>query len=164
MVRLEPMTEEDFQTSRRHEISRHAAEQVREGVWTQGAALEASGSDFGELLPHGLATPNRHFSNIIDEKSDDHVGETWYLVAEKGGKTHFWIDWIWIEPQYRRRGYATEVLRLLAEEAARLGADRVGLSVVSENTGAVALYSKLGYATRRMHMVKMLTPTPPKRH
>lgn len=98
MVRLEPMTEEDFRASREREIPRHAAEQVREGLWTQESALEASRSDFDQLLPQGRETPNRHFSNIIDEKSNTRVGETWYLVAEKGGKTHFWIDWIWVEP------------------------------------------------------------------
>ena len=82
------------------------------------------------------------------------------MVKERGGKVHFWIDWIWIERQYRRQGFATATLRILEQEARKLGADRTGLTVRTDNPGAVALYSKLGYANERMQMTKLLDQDP----
>jgi ribosomal protein S18 acetylase RimI-like enzyme len=95
---------------------------------------------------------------VVDSKTDGPVGETWYVVQQKGGKTQFWIDWIWIDPLFRRRGFGSQVLRQLAKEAARLGADRLELSVVSDNPGAMALYRKPGYAPWRFQMVKQVKP------
>ena len=157
MVRLEPMSAEDFQACANRSIARHAADQVSRGLWTEEAALEASRSDFAQLLPEGRETPNRHFVNVIEVSSGRRVGEAWYLAEVKGGKTQFWIDWVFIEPQHRRRGYATQVLQQLAAEASRLGADRVGLSVLSDNVEALALYTKLGFRQTRFGMSRPLT-------
>jgi ribosomal protein S18 acetylase RimI-like enzyme len=65
---------------------------------------------------------------------------------------------LWIDPEFRRQGYATQALRLLETEAERRGADRLGLSVRVANEGAVALYSRLGYAASNLHLWKMLRP------
>ncbi|EQD50355.1 GCN5-related N-acetyltransferase, partial [mine drainage metagenome] len=137
-----------------------AADQVSRGIWTEEEASEASRAEFAELLPQGRETPHYYFSNIVDEESGSRVGETWYSVRAKGGKTQFWIDWIWIEPQFRRRGYATQVFRHLEEEAGKMGADRIGLHVLTDNDGATALYSKLGYRTTNLRMAKILGPPP----
>ena len=159
-VRLEPMSEEDFQESRRRSVPRHAADYVRRGLWAETGSLEASEKEFAQLLPNGRETPNRHFANVVDVKAGERVGETWYLVQESGGKLRFWIDWIWIEEEHRRKGFATATLLRLEEEARQLGADRVGLSVWFDNPGAIALYSKLGYAPASMWMMKSLVRSP----
>jgi ribosomal protein S18 acetylase RimI-like enzyme len=156
MIRLESMTEEDFQDSLQRSIRRHATEYARRGPWTQDAALEASRLVFAQFLPQGLATPHHHFSNLVDETSGSRVGETWYTAEEKGGKVQIWIDWIWIDPLHRRRGHATELLGLLEDEALKLGADRTGLSVWADNPGAVALYAKSGYVTVDMRMMRLI--------
>ena len=110
-----------------------------------------------QVLPEGRETPNRHFMNVVDEATGRRVGEVWYLAEPKGGKTQFWIDWLFIEPQHRRRGYATQVLQQLEAEARRLGADRVGLSVLSDNVEALALYTQLGFRQTRFGMSRPLT-------
>ncbi len=155
-VRLEPMTELDFQESVKRAIPRHAAEQVRRGFWTEAEATDASRAEMAQLLPQGRATPHYHFCNIVDARDGSEVGETWYNVQVKGGKAQFWIDWIWIEPQLRRRGYASQVFRHFETEAAEQGADRIGLHVLADNDSALALYSKLGYVTSNMRMTKLL--------
>jgi len=155
-VLLEPMSEDDFQMSLRRSVPRHAADYVRRGLWTEGASLETMEKEFAQLLPNGRETPNRHFANVIDSERGRRVGETWYLAQERGGKVRFWIDWIWIEPEYRRKGYATATLRRLEDEARHVGADRVGLSVWFDNPGAIELYSKLGYEPTNMWMMKPL--------
>lgn len=158
MVQLEAMSEEDFEASISRGIPRHAADQVRRGLWTEDEAEQASRADFAELLPQGRETPHHHFCNIVDEKAGSRVGETWYSVRMKGGKTQVWVDWIWIDPPFRRRGHASNVLRHFEEMAAKLGADRIGLHVLSDNESALALYAKLGYRTTDVRMAKILNP------
>lgn len=160
MIRLEPMSEEDFQESVRRSIPRHAADYVRRGLWAQEKSLESMKEEFSRLLPNGRETLNRHFAKIIDAEKSLRVGETWYLAQEQGGKLRFWIDWIWIDLEHRRKGYATSTLLLLEEEARKLGADRVGLNVWFDNPGAIALYSKLGYVPASMSMMKLLNHAP----
>ena len=46
----------------------------------------------------------------------------------------------------------------MEEEARARGAERVGLHVVSENEGALALYNKLGYAVTDLLMAKVVAP------
>lgn len=150
------MSEDEFQESLRRSITLHAADYVRRGLWTEAESLATMAKEFGRLFPQGRQTPDRYFARVVDATRDRQVGETWYLSEERGGKVRFWVDWIWIEPEYRRRGYATATFRQLEEEARRFGADRIGLSVWSDNPGAVALYTKLGYATTTQSMMKLL--------
>ncbi len=111
-------------------------------------------------MPNGRETPHHNLSNAVDDAIGARVGEAWYTVQERAGKTQFWIDWVWIEPKHRRQGYATQILRRMEEEARRAGADRIGLSVWTDNPGAMALYSKLGYTTVHMRMSKPLSLAP----
>jgi ribosomal protein S18 acetylase RimI-like enzyme len=157
-IRLEPLSEEEFEVTRNHAVPGLAADYVRRGIWTRSTALGTSQEEFAQLLPQGLATQGKHLCKILDSETGQRLGEAWYAVQEKGGKVQFWIDWITIEPEHRRRGYATRTLRLLEDEARRLGADRTGLSVWMDNPGALALYRKLGYTTAMMRMVKLLYP------
>ena len=154
---LQEMNQEEFEACVAEAISRHAAEQVSRGVWAQDAAGEASRSDFAQLLPHGRETPNKRFLKVVDEITGIRVGETWYTVKEEGGRTQFWIDWIMILPPFRRRGYASQVLELLAAEASRAGANRLGLHVLSDNAAARALYTKVGYQVTSLRMSKRLS-------
>ena len=156
MVRLVPMTEDDFREAMARAIPRHAANSVRRGHWREEAALEACRREIAERHPQGVRTPNQFFAKIVNEDDDTRVGETWYSSEEQGGKIRFWVDWIWIEPEYRRRGFATQVLELLAKEAVQQGADRMGLYVYTDNPGAMSLYTKLGYVTETMGMIRDL--------
>jgi ribosomal protein S18 acetylase RimI-like enzyme len=155
-IRFEPMEEEDYQRSLERGIPFYANQLVERGLCQKDRALEVSQSDFEQLLPQGLRTPHRHLCNVVDDMTGDHVGEAWYTARDRGGTVEFWIDWIWIEPTYRRRGFATAALRHLEDEARKVGADRTGLSVWLDNPSAVALYAKLGYVISNVRMTKFL--------
>ena len=155
-VRLEPMSDADFRDSVQRSVARHAADYVRRGLWAAEGSLEVSKKEFAEFLPQGRETPDRHFASVVDRETGQRVGETWYLIRPRAGKVRFWIDWIWIDPNHRRKGYAVATLLRLEEDARRMGADRVGLSVWFDNPGAIALYQKLGYAPASMWMMKSL--------
>ena len=156
MIRLVPMDEAEFQASLERGIRRHAEDGVGRGSWSEQVALEASWDEFAQLLPQGRETSNRHFVLVIDAEHDRKVGEAWYLCKQEVGRVNFWVDWLWIEPEARRKGYATSVLRLLEIEASAAGADRIGLGVVADNAAAMALYSKLGFRPARLHLEKHL--------
>ena len=111
-----------------------------------------------DSFPQGRATPGYRFCHIVDDASGVRVGETWYQVGRRVGTTFAWIDWIWVEPEHRRHGYAQAAFRLIEAEAARAGADRIGLFVYEDNPGARALYDRLGYRPTSHRMEKPLAP------
>ena len=60
-----------------------------------------------------------------------------------------WIGGVGVVPAVRRSGVGETLMRALHEQARDLGVRRVWLEVIVENTGAFALYEKLGYRTVR---------------
>ena len=159
MIRLQPMSEAEFGTFLERAIPRRAERYARRGVWAGDQAVAASGALYARLLPNGLHTPDHHFCHLVHPTEGNRVGEVWYTAGREGGLVQFWIEWIWVEPEHRRRGFATEALRLLEQEAVRLGATRLGLDVWLDNPGAIELYRKMGYSATSMSMVKPLGPT-----
>jgi ribosomal protein S18 acetylase RimI-like enzyme len=60
-----------------------------------------------------------------------------------------WIGGVGVVPEARRAGVGEALMRALHEQARERGVRRVWLEVIVENTGAFALYEKLGYRTVR---------------
>jgi len=154
MVRLVPMNDAEFRDSFERTVVRLAADFFRRGVWTKEKGAGAARTVLTGLLPKGRESPNHHFVKVVDESNGRQVGEAWYSGREEGGKVRFSVDWLWTDPQERRRGYATAVLQQLSHEASKLGADRIELYVFMDNPHAVALYTKLGFTTMVMGMTR----------
>jgi GNAT superfamily N-acetyltransferase len=57
-----------------------------------------------------------------------------------------WVAGLGVVPAARRSGAGEVLMRTLHDEARARGLRRVWLEVIAENTGALALYEKLGYA------------------
>jgi GNAT superfamily N-acetyltransferase len=64
-----------------------------------------------------------------------------------------------VMPEFRRRGVATHVLRSLATWGAQNGARQAYLQVFESNSGAVAVYERLGFSTH--HTYHYRTDTAP---
>ncbi len=139
-------------------VPRRAERWARRGIWRADRALEASRQEYAELFANGRRTPNQYFVDVIDSASGTVVGEAWYQSREIGGKVEFYIQWIQIWPEHRRRGYGEELLRRLEEEARRRGAERSVLTVWTDNPEAQALYTKTGYRPSNVTMTKELGP------
>jgi ribosomal protein S18 acetylase RimI-like enzyme len=60
-----------------------------------------------------------------------------------------WIGGVGVVPAARRSGVGDALMRALHDEARELGVRRVWLEVIDRNTGAFALYEKLGYRVVR---------------
>ncbi len=84
-IRLQPLSEKEFQVSRNHAIPKLAADYVRRGIWAEGAALETSRAEFAQLFPQGLDTRDKHLLSILDDETGLTVGEVWYTAQTKGG-------------------------------------------------------------------------------
>jgi GNAT superfamily N-acetyltransferase len=68
-----------------------------------------------------------------------------------------WIGGVGVVPAARRSGVGEALMRALHQQALERGVRRVWLEVMVENTGAFALYEKLGYRTVRDVEVWSLT-------
>ncbi|WEL23653.1 GNAT family N-acetyltransferase [Candidatus Nanohalovita haloferacivicina] len=66
------------------------------------------------------------------------------------------INDIYIKPDYRRKGYATQLLDRIEEEARERGFESVELEVDTANNSAKELYRNEGFETRRERMIKEL--------
>jgi ribosomal protein S18 acetylase RimI-like enzyme len=160
MIRLEPMSDDDFRAFFERAIPRRAERFVARGLWSETDALEASRRFYSRVLPNGIRTPHQHFCHLIDTASGERVGESWYSDEPQGGQASFYISWIWIAPEFRRRGHAKGALKALEEVARRQGASRTILDVWLDNPGAVDLYRKQGYSAIAMMMAKPVEPMP----
>ena len=85
-------------------------------------------------------------ADLADPTSlDAHVGYLWWGIREQHGIRVAMLYFIGIFEPYRRRGYATQTLRLLEEQVRGAGLDDIRLYVFGHNTRAWALYEKMGY-------------------
>jgi GNAT superfamily N-acetyltransferase len=153
------MDDAGFRAFRDRAIARRAERWTARGIWRADRALEASRKDYAETFSQGRETPNQNFLDVVEASTGAVVGEAWYRARESGGKIEFWIMWISIWPEHRRKGYGAELLGLLEEEARRLGAERTLLDVWADNPGAFALYTKVGYVLSSRTLVKDVRTT-----
>ena len=75
-----------------------------------------------------------------------------YFSLEFGGRTAF-VDELYVVPAHRGRGVGTAFLELLAGEAQRCGLVALHLESEAHNTGATALYERLGFVNFHRHLL-----------
>lgn len=87
---------------------------------------------------------SRHFL-VATNESDQIVGYAAVLVVAPGVEAD--VLTVAVLPEYARQGIATRFMNELEEWSQRKQALAMMLEVGVENTGAIALYEKLGYQT-----------------
>ena len=135
----------------------YAADKVRAGVWSADEAEDKSAKELDGLLPEGTATRDHSLYSVRDESVPAEVGILWISPRDSGAGRSLWIYDIIVHEQFRRRGYARQILDLVEDKARELGADKVELHVFGHNHGARALYDKMGYTTTSIIMSKPVT-------
>ena len=122
-----------------------------------------------ELKPSEVATVGRHLplSRLCQQV------EATYLIAWEGDQPvgHAHIAWsgthlglpeiqdVFVLPEKRRRGIATQLTRAAEDEARSRGWNTISLSVSQEgNAAARLLYSKLGYIDEGADPVRVMGP------
>jgi ribosomal protein S18 acetylase RimI-like enzyme len=155
---LAPMAPEGFAAYLSEAVAGYAAGNVSAGRWPAEGALERAQADFDSLLPQGLATPDQHLFDIRAGAGGPVVGFLWFgIEAPRGLRAAFVYD-LGIDAAWRRQGHASRAFVALEALVQSLGLARIGLHVFGNNTGAQALYTKLGYGVTGLNMLKLLAP------
>lgn len=154
MISLRKMTDDEFRLFLDDDIAAYASEKVIAGNWSPEDSLEKSREAHFRLLPQGLRTAHQHLFTI--EAGGEAVGRLWLSTDPEAGRGVGFIYDVFVEERFRRRGVASEALRLLEDEARRFGLTRLALHVFAFNTAARALYDRLGYQVTNLNMAKSI--------
>ncbi|WP_311259015.1 GNAT family N-acetyltransferase [Microbacterium sp. WCS2018Hpa-9] len=138
-----PMTPERFTSFATASEAAFAEDLAASGRYSaEDAAIESHRQMLLEL-PDGVESEGQElFTAHVD---DAEIGVLWIGVRRRGGRPHAFILDIEIASDQRRKGYGRDLLLAAEHEAARLGADSIGLHVFGFNTSAISLYESLGY-------------------
>ncbi len=156
MTVLVPMSAEAYRDYLQAAVAGYAKDNVDAGRWPEAGAVARSQADFEVSLPQGLDTPNNYLFEIKAVESGPTVGFIWFAIEETHGLRHAFVYDLEVKPAYRRQGYAMSALEAIEPLARELGVSSIGLHVFAHNSGARALYAKLGFAVTSINMRKNL--------
>ena len=156
MTVLSPMHQEVFAEYVESSVVGYAEENIASGRWPAEGAVERSAAEFRDLLPQGLATPKNHLFEIKATDEGPTVGFIWFAEEDRHGARGAYVYDVVIKEDFRRQGHAERAFLALEPLVAELGLSSIGLHVFGHNTGAQALYAKLGYAVTGINMLKKL--------
>jgi diamine N-acetyltransferase len=120
----------------------------------QPPALPFDETELRECLNEFLAHPEygRVWLIEIDGKVRGYVILTLGYSFEYRGRDAF-IDELYIEPEFRRRGYGRQAMEFVAERARELGVAAVHLEVDRGNEAGMALYRRAGYVDHERYLM-----------
>lgn len=117
--------------------------------WRQnGVEREPSRTPVSERMKRELSNPNLHVYAV--EVESRYVGWISLVYIPKigsrwNGRGHVYVDELWVEPDYRGRGYAKALMAKADELKDELDATCVRLYVNVNNPTAQKLYERCGY-------------------
>jgi ribosomal protein S18 acetylase RimI-like enzyme len=156
MIHLMPMTEDEYDAFYEFVILDYAEGLVRAGNAHPDVAVELSHQQCQPVLSDRLASPGQFFYMIYDDALDARVGYLWWGIREQAGTRTAVLYFVGIFEPYRRRGYATHVLRVLEEVVKQVGLDEIRLYVFGHNVPAWELYEKMGFEVVSATMAKQI--------
>ncbi|MBP0633421.1 MULTISPECIES: GNAT family N-acetyltransferase [unclassified Cupriavidus] len=154
MITLRALTEAEFDNFSRRSISEYAENMIESHEWDRSTALANATMMFNKTLPQGLRTPTHQFFSIRPVDMEYAVGNIWIRI-DIHDRSAFILD-IFVEPEYRGRGYASRAIPKIEHYARKLGAATIRLHVFGPNHAAQRLYNKLGFTVSHATMVKGL--------
>jgi ribosomal protein S18 acetylase RimI-like enzyme len=154
---LRAMTQSEYAVWLEATIPAYAADKVVSGQWSEEASLQLSKKEFDELLPQGLETPDNHLFTIVDSESAP-VGILWFAVKTKFNARVAYVFDVSVTPLRRHEGHAFRAFIALEDQIRKLGLSGIALHVFGHNTGAQALYAKLGFRPTNISLFKPLGP------
>ena len=103
----------------------------------------------------GLVVPQNDPGRDIERKLK--VNPEWFLIGLLNGKIiascmagyeghRGWINYLAVSPGYRRRGFATRLIRETERLLHRAGCPKINLQVRASNSSVIAFYETIGYS------------------
>jgi len=155
-VRLEPMTQEQYDEYRPVAEQDYATSIATSGAMADADAVQRAADDFARLLPDGLQSEGHLFFTAYDGQSGGPVGMLWVHLEEKSDGLHAFGYDFEVREDLRRQGYGRAVMVAAEQELARRGVVSVGLNVFGFNRGAQTLYEQMGFQVTNVLMRKRL--------
>ena len=150
-VRVDPMTEAEFDAFLARSSAEYALERERAGE-SRERAVRTAREQLAELLPAGRESVGHRFLNA--RRAGEPIGHVW---LDTSVPTWFVYD-VAVHPDLRGRGLGRAVMRAAAHVAATEGAIGVGLNVFAHNVAARRLYDGLGYRVTEDHYLRAVAP------
>ncbi len=102
----------------------------------------------------GLVAPQNNPERDIERKLK--VNPEWFLVGELEGRIiatcmagyeghRGWINYLAVSPQYRRLGFATQMMREAERVLKDAGCPKINLQIRSSNKNVIAFYEAIGF-------------------
>ena len=102
----------------------------------------------------GLVAPQNNPKRDIQRKLQ--VNPEWFLVGELEDKIvatcmtgyeghRGWINYLAVAPQYRRKGFATQVMSEAERILRDAGCPKINLQIRTSNTSVIEFYKVIGY-------------------
>ena len=156
MIRLDPMTNDQFDHFRVESMKQYAQEKKRGEGLSDVEANALAQTSFAELLPQGLDTPQQHLWTLVEPSSGKAIGALWIQVREKQSRKEAYIYDFVIHPSFRGQGYGRASLNAMETWLIDHGVTRIGLHVFGHNHTARQLYGSMGYEATNLVMAKVL--------
>jgi ribosomal protein S18 acetylase RimI-like enzyme len=102
----------------------------------------------------GLVVPQNDPKRDVERKL--RVNPEWFLVGRFEGKVvascmagyeghRGWINYLAVAPQYRRRGFASQIMREAERILQDVGCPKINLQVRTSNSDVIEFYKAIGY-------------------
>jgi ribosomal protein S18 acetylase RimI-like enzyme len=116
----------------------------------------ADRNDVVELwMKCGLVVPQNDPDRDIERKLG--VNPEWFLVGELEGNIvatcmvgyeghRGWVNYLAVAPRYRRRGFATQLMREAERILHQVGCPKINLQIRTSNTDVIEFYKAIGYS------------------
>lgn len=80
-----------------------------------------------------------------DEVMEQHRKHYELFTEPETYKDEWYLDTLFVDPKFRRKGVATQLIRAVSQEAKKANVPIVGLNVDLNNTRASTLYEQIGF-------------------
>lgn len=103
----------------------------------------------------GLVAPQNNPHKDIERKL--RVNPEWFLVGELNGRIiatcmagyeghRGWINYLAVSPDYRRQGYAKQIMNAAEVHLRSAGCPKINLQVRSSNAAVIEFYKAIGFS------------------
>jgi ribosomal protein S18 acetylase RimI-like enzyme len=149
MLKLSRVTRDDFEVYIQRIIKFYANESILAGRWLEKDSMDNSVKAINEILPQKEKTENQYLYNIFSNEIN--IGYLWYGYIENDEAYLMALE---IDKEYQGKGFGEEALELMEQQIKRDNKKKIRLHVYNISEKAVKLYSKNGYKTMSMIMLK----------
>lgn len=94
-----------------------------------------------ELMPNGMESAGNYLYTFLNEE-EQVIGYAWCSDKEDSMRL---IAYIGVKETFRRRGYATQIMEMICQDAKQAGESSMVLGVEKNNLPAIHLYERDGF-------------------